>query len=105
VTSQRKRPARDDRPLRNHTDAAESSAYVRQLRARRLASWRLPVLESCGRRSDPWWCPEPGERGYEDAARHLLDHGLTPAPNRLALQAMWRAGGESRRVAQVIAQR
>jgi len=42
-------------------------------------------------------------RGYEDAARHLLDQGLLPAPNLPALRGMWAAGGESRRAAQVIA--
>jgi len=46
-----------------------------------------------------------GTAGYEDAARHLLQHGLLAAPNLAALRQMWRAGGESRRVAQVIAER
>ena len=74
-----------------------------QLRIRRAASWRLPA--SCSGRSDPWWYPEPGERGYEDAAAHLLELGLTPAPNPAALRAMWMAGGQSRRYAEVIAER
>jgi hypothetical protein len=57
-------------------------------------------------RSDPWLFDDgPAHRGYEAAARHLLDYGLTPAPNLPALRAMWKAGAESRRVAQVIAER
>ncbi|WP_375488022.1 hypothetical protein [uncultured Mycobacterium sp.] len=75
----------------------------RQLRARRAASWRLPVLDSG--RSDPWHYLPPGVRGYPDAATHLLDHGLTPAPNREGLQVLWRRGGHSRRAAQFIAER
>jgi hypothetical protein len=41
--------------------------------------------------------------GYEDAASHLLAAGLLPAPNVVALRSMWKAGGRSRRVAQIIA--
>jgi hypothetical protein len=71
-------------------------------RRRREASWRLPVLDS--ERSDPWYYEPPGVIGYEAAAVHLLSQGLTPALNLPALQAMWKAGGKSRRVAQVIAE-
>lgn len=84
-------------------DKCESKAIARKQRRRRARSWRLPTLDSG--RSDPWWYPGPGERGYEDAAGHLLDHGLTPAPNLLALRSMWKAGSDSRRVAQVIVER
>ena len=42
---------------------------------------------------------------YEDAAAHLLAVALTPAPNVPAMRAMWKAGGRSRRVAQIIAER
>jgi hypothetical protein len=76
---------------------------TRQLKQRRAASHRLPVLESG--RSDPWHRDDPPINGYEDAARHLLDHGLLPAPSREGLQAMWKSGGESRRAAEAIAQR
>lgn len=53
----------------------------------------------------PWRYEPPGARGYEDAAHHLLGHGLTPAPNRAGLEAMWRRGGHSRRAAEFIAER
>ena len=68
------------------------------LRARRAASWRLPEL---GRRSDPWWY-EPPTAGYEEAAAHLIELGLTPAPNRVGLQRMWKRGGHQRRDAKLI---
>jgi hypothetical protein len=85
------------------TDTEDSNSTCQQMRARRAASWRLPVID-CGR-SDPWRYPEPGERGYGDAAAHLLALGLTPAPNAPALRAMWKAGNESRHAAQVVAER
>jgi hypothetical protein len=84
-------------------DAPHSSRTCGQMRARRAASQRLAALDSG--RSDPWSYPEPGERGYADAAVHLLELGLTPAPNPAALRAMWTAGGQSRRAAEVIAKR
>jgi hypothetical protein len=74
-----------------------------QLRCRRSASRRLAILDSG--RADPQAYEPPGVIGYEDAAFHLLSMGLTPAPNLPAMRAMWAAGGESRRVAQVIAER
>jgi hypothetical protein len=42
---------------------------------------------------------------YADAAWYLLGHGLTPGPDVPALRAMWKAGGNGRRMAQVIAER
>jgi hypothetical protein len=75
---------------------------VAGLHRRRQASWRLAELES--RRSDPW-SYAPSSAGYEDAAAHLLELGLTPAPNLAGLHEMWKAGGESRAAAQVIAER
>ena len=42
---------------------------------------------------------------YEAAVSHLLAHSLTPAPNVPALRVMWKAGPQSRRLAQVIADR
>jgi hypothetical protein len=90
-----------NRTLNPLQDTGHRAGY--QLRIRRAASWRLPA--PCSGRSDPWWYPEPGERGYEDAAAHLLELGLTPAPNPAALRAMWMAGGQSRRAAEVIAER
>jgi hypothetical protein len=44
-------------------------------------------------------------RAYECAASHLLAVGLTPAPDVPALRVMWKAGPESRRMAQIIADR
>lgn len=71
---------------------------VRQLHARRYASRRLPG-------GDPWRRYErPGVRGYEEAALHLLDCGVTPAPNRDGLRAMWRRDEHSRQAAVFIAQ-
>jgi hypothetical protein len=75
---------------------------VAGLHMRRSASWRLAELES--RRSDPWWYA-PSSAGYEDAAAHLLELGLTPAPNREGLRRMRRRGAHSRRAAELIAER
>jgi hypothetical protein len=81
----------------------DSRAYIDGLRRRRAGSYRLPVLD-CGR-SDPWHYDEPGERGYLEAAAHLLGHGLTPAPNPAGLSHMRRRGGPARYSAGVIAER
>jgi hypothetical protein len=42
--------------------------------------------------------------GYADAALHLLECGLLPAPNLDGLRLMWKAGGYSRQSAEFIAQ-
>lgn len=57
-----------------------------------------------GGRADPWWYRPPGERGYEQAALHLLERDLLPAADREGLRGMHRKGGISREVAQHIAQ-
>jgi hypothetical protein len=93
-------PPQDNRTSTNNQTADNSTA---QLRRRGNASRRCPVLDSG--RSDCWHYPAPGARGYEPAAHHLLELGLTPAPNRVALTAMWRRGGDDRRVAELIARR
>jgi hypothetical protein len=67
-----------------------------RLRCRRAASWRKVG-------GAPWHYPAPGERGYPEAALHLIESGLTPAPNREGLRAMWKAGGYSRQSAEIIA--
>ena len=54
---------------------------------------------------DPWWYPPPGERGYTEAAEHLLELGLTPAPDLDGLRVMLRRGGHHRRNAEIIAER
>jgi hypothetical protein len=107
-------PKRESRPAGNEaasTTAADdfdhsltSDLCASQIgRRRRAASRRLPILDSG--HADPWRYPEPGVRGYAEAAQHLLSLGLTPTPNVPALQAMSRADGESRRVAQLISER
>lgn len=78
--------------------------------ARRFgASRRMAPISRCSCVRDPdvdrHRCDDDRARGYEDAARHLLSHGLMPAANRAAMQQMWQSGGESRRTAQVIAKR
>jgi hypothetical protein len=85
------------------TAGIDLTGSVRQARRRRVTSWRLPVLEC--RLSDPWFYPEPGDRGYAAAAHHLLELGLTPAPNLDGLRLMWRRSGRSRQAAGLIAQR
>lgn len=100
--SQRKGPALGSRPLRNNTNESDSKAYCRQLRLRRAAASRLPLL-ACGR-ADPCQYGAPCS-GYSAAAMHLIDHGLLPAPNRAGLEAMWRHGGRARQLAELIAER
>jgi hypothetical protein len=96
------RPPHKDR-LPTDTFEHLQRTTVSQLRARRATSWRLPVLDHSGR-SDPWHYEPPGERGYPQAALHLLELGLTPAPNREGLRLLWRRGGHSRQAAEFIAQ-
>lgn len=92
------------RPSTNNTSTRESNSLVQQAYRRREASYRLPPLEHSGRR-DPWHYDPPGERGYEDAAAHLLELGLTPAPHVPAMRSMWKRGGRSFRAARIIAER
>jgi len=108
-------PPKEDRPPENgkpidslsshHATPTsnDDTAIARQLRTRRAASQRLPVLDS--RRADPWHYEPPRVRGYEQAALHLLGHGLTPAPNSAALRELRKAGGEKRDAADLIAER
>ena len=72
----------------HHHAAAATSLYryADGLRRRRSAADKLPPL-ACGRR-DKWSYPPPGQRGYEQAALHLLERGLLPAANREGLQVM-----------------
>lgn len=87
----------------HHTGgAAPFYRYVEGLRRRRAAANLLPP-SACGRR-DPWWYEPPGERGYEQAAFHLLDRGLLPAADCDGLRGMHRSGGASRKAALSIAQ-
>jgi hypothetical protein len=98
----------DVQEVDNHTNAPHGTAIAVQLRRRRAASYRLPVLD-CGR-SDPWYYddPEPSERaadGYYATARHLLAAGMLPAPNVPAMRLMWRRDVEQRELARYIAER
>ena len=66
-----------------------------QLRRRRRESWRVVPLGSghAAGLVDPWHYAPPSD-GYEQAALHLLECGLLPAPDRDGLRAMWAAGAE-----------
>jgi hypothetical protein len=83
------------------TRVPKGSETLRQLHLRRAAAHRLPVLASG--HSDPWRYAPPTAAGYAEAAAHLLEHGMLPAPNRDGLQAMWRSGGRSQQAAVYIA--
>lgn len=95
-------PHHQGRPSTNTTSSHHTADTdsVSQHRRRRIAAQRLPG-------GDPWpWCYEPlGERGYPETAAYLADQGLVAAPNRAALQAMWKRGGHHRQLAEVIAER
>lgn len=79
------------------TNTGNGTAMLRHCVARRSASRRLPG-------GDPWRY-DPPTRGYEEAAAHLLGHGLTPAPDRVGLHRMWKCGGHQRIDAETIAER
>ena len=96
---EREKPAPpQDRPSHHY---ASDSHSTQELPRRRAASRRLPVLDC--RRSDPWYY-QPPVAGYPDAAAHLLELGLTPAPDIEGLRQMWRRGSCHRRDAARIAQ-
>jgi hypothetical protein len=78
------------------TRVTAAGAYVAALHRRRVATRGA---------DDPWRYEPPGARGYDLAALHLLGCGLTPSPNLAGLRQMWRAGGESRAAAEMIAER
>lgn len=89
-----------------HSERARDSAG--QLRRRRAASWRLPVLASG--RADPWHYPPPettdrNVAGYRAAARHLLGLGLLPYPFLPELRVLWRRGGDDQRLVREVAER
>lgn len=104
-------PDNENRPAGNGADsrATGCNQYIHELRRRRAAAQRTPVLE-CGR-ADPWHYPQPDLPsdhyidGYRDAAEHLLAQGLTPAPNVPAMRGLWRRGGTDRELVQAISER
>ncbi len=83
-------PAAEPRP--HHK--ASTAHYIRGLRHRRAATYRLPRLD-CGH-ADPWTCRhDNGELTTDSAiaaAEHLLHNGLTPAFTTEAARALWRVG-------------
>lgn len=99
-------PEKENRPADNGAVSRTTGCthYIAGLRRRQAATYRLPVLD-CGH-VDPWTCrPSIPTRGYAEAAQHLLDVGLTPAPNLAAMRDMWRHGGDEQRAALAIADR
>jgi hypothetical protein len=83
-----------------------------QLRRRRLAAYRCPPMACC-RCRDPLSCrchspadkiTDPYVDGYRDAAEHLLDAGLAPAPNISSMRVMWRRGGHDQEIARRISE-
>lgn len=98
----RPRPA-GARRIRKSTLQTPSYRYAAGLRRRRDAANVLVPLAGGGR--DPWWYGPCGPRGYEAAASHLLERGLTPAPDREGLRVMWSRGGHHRTTAQLVVAR
>lgn len=87
----------------SRTDTAHTRDVLIGLRRRRESTYRLPVLE-CGC-ADPWTCHhhdgEPSAAMIDAAraaAEHLLGTGLTPLLDLDAQRAMWRRGGDDRRL-------
>jgi hypothetical protein len=81
------------------------SNHINGFHCRADAARRLPPLR-CGC-TDPWLCPcgnqpaEPSQRtvdAYAAALRHLKAAGLAGAPLVPELRAMWRRGGDDRRM-------
>jgi hypothetical protein len=90
------------------TASSDVTGIAVQLRRRRAASYRLPVLDSG--HADPWFYDdiEPSERtadGYYAAAQHLIAAGFLPAPNIPAMRLMWRRDDEQRELVRYIAER
>lgn len=81
--------------------------YMRGLKRRRAATWRLPPLP-CGH-ADPWTCAhrdDPSDvqvDGYAAAVEHLNRLGLTAAPFLPELRRMWNRG--DRRLAVTVTER
>lgn len=85
---------------------------VQGLRRRRQAADDMRRMD-CGC-TDPWPCRHFDEPvmlsehrvdAYRAAALTLLESGLTPAPNVECLRALWRRGGDDRKLVRDISQR
>ncbi len=91
------------------TAAAE---YVAGIHRRRAYADNKARLLACGNCTDPWTCrcylkneiTDQYLTGYRSAAIHLLDQGLTPAPNIEAMRILWRRGGDDQRLAARLAE-
>jgi hypothetical protein len=73
---------------------------------RHAAARRLEPLESG--LVDPWMArldERPSADTYAAAARHLLEHGLTPAPDIEAMRTLWRRSQEDRELVRTISSR
>lgn len=94
----------ENRPAGNGANSRTTGCtqYIAALRRRRAAAQRTPVLDDG--HADPWHYP-PITAGYCDAAQHLLERGMTPAPNVSAMREMWKRGGVERDLVQTIAER
>jgi len=102
-------PDKENRPAGNGAESRTTGCtnYIHGLRQRRAATYRLPVLD-CGH-ADPWTChhhrPKLTGRSWLDAAAHLLEQGLLPAPDLDAMRTAWRTGGADRALALKVAER
>jgi hypothetical protein len=92
-------------PPQPNNASVNGDALAAGLRRRRKTSYRLPPLE-CGC-VDPWLCrcadPPHSEKtvdGGADAARYLLERGLTPLLHPDTLCALYARGGADRALAQ-----
>lgn len=99
-----------------HTDKVHATPQPRQcaadaLRRRRRAAYRMVPLDCGCLTRDPWVCrctapplSEPMVDAGRDAALHVLEHGDIPLLEIEVLRALWRRGGDDRRLAQQLHQ-
>lgn len=107
-------PEKENRPAGNGAESRTTGCtqYIAGLHRRRAATYRAEPLKCSCR--DPWTCKCYSDSddttdqyidGYRDAAQHLLAHGLTPAPNVVAMRGLWGRGGTDRDLARTVAER
>src|SRR6202022_2063756 len=100
-------PSADNAGAKPPPNQNRTVEYTASLRRRQTATYRVPRLE-CGC-ADTWTCrcfdAEEYVDGWRDAALHLLDHGLLPAPNVKAMRVLWGRRGSDQRLARHIAER
>lgn len=89
-------PDNENRPAGNGAESRTTGCtqYIHQLRQRRAATYRLPILD-CGH-VDPLMCRCQTRPLTTDsavaAAEHLLHHGLTPLFDIDQARDLWRTG-------------